>query len=303
MRQNDSETGGSTLSRVWTSLVIISVALLVSGTDACQENYFFAAQVSISPTATVTPTGSVTSTPTATATPTASSSATPTVSATPTATPKTAGLVAGGLLKSLQELGQTPGGSASGAQADSQGNWLGHIYDAQEVPGASADSDGDGYTDELERDAHSDPLDPASTPRRPVTVLAHRLLGVDDDADGLTNADERKIGTDPSNPDTDGDKVNDGAEVLSGSNPRKAGDGLMDSDGDGLSNDYESERGLNWQSRDTDGDGLSDDVELAIGSNPLDNDTDRDGVLDGKEVQLGSDPIVPEPRGAMQRHG
>lgn len=41
---------------------------------------------------------------------------------------------------------------------------------------------------------------------------------------------------------------------------------------------------------DTDGDGLSDDEEIVIGTRPDDPDTDGDGVPDGVEVRTGTDP-------------
>lgn len=47
----------------------------------------------------------------------------------------------------------------------------------------------------------------------------------DPDRDGLDNVLERFYGTNPQNPDTDGDGVSDGEEVLSGRNPR--GDGSL----------------------------------------------------------------------------
>lgn len=46
----------------------------------------------------------------------------------------------------------------------------------------------------------------------------------DTDADGLTDRDETKVfGTEPTNPDTDGDSFQDGAEVLNGYNPKGSG--------------------------------------------------------------------------------
>lgn len=46
---------------------------------------------------------------------------------------------------------------------------------------------------------------------------------LDSDCDGLNDVDELKYGTDPLNPDTDGDGVFDGAEVLAGTNPNGTG--------------------------------------------------------------------------------
>ena len=44
---------------------------------------------------------------------------------------------------------------------------------------------------------------------------------------------------------------------------------------------------------DTDGDGLSDNYEIKIGTNPLDSDTDGDGYPDGTEIRYGYDPNGP----------
>lgn len=300
------ENENGPLGRLLLGLVMVSIALIVSGTNACRENYNFAAQTTLAPTASASEseTTTATETPEETETPTATSTSTATASATPTATRARNNVkakLAGGLLESLEGLSdpQPAAPAAGGVSAGAQGDWLGHIYDEQEVPGVSIDSDGDGFTNELERDAGSDPSDARSVPAQPpVTSLAARLLNLDDDADGVMNDEELRLGTDPSNPDSDGDGVNDGAEILAATDPIDPGSKPADSDGDGLSNDYESEHELNWRDPDTDGDGLRDDVELALGCNPRDNDSDRDGILDGKEVRLGSDPVLAEPREA-----
>ena len=44
---------------------------------------------------------------------------------------------------------------------------------------------------------------------------------------------------------------------------------------------------------DSDGDGLSDDYEKMIGTDPLNPDTDGDGLGDGVEVKMGLDPLTP----------
>jgi hypothetical protein len=86
----------------------------------------------------------------------------------------------------------------------------------------------------------------------------------DFDGDGLSNLAEFHAGTDPSNPDTDGDGLNDGDEVnVHGTNPFFP---------------------------DTDQDGLTDGREIELGTDPLNPDTDFDGYLDGQEVAYGSDP-------------
>lgn len=73
----------------------------------------------------------------------------------------------------------------------------------------------------------------------------------------------------------------------------------LDSDGDGLADSDELDRGLNpldpTDARDlvpdADADGLGDRVEGTIGTDPNDADTDGDGYGDGIEVHAGSDPL------------
>jgi len=65
--------------------------------------------------------------------------------------------------------------------------------------------------------------------------------------------------------------------------------GLIDTDGDGLSDNFETANGLNPNSVDTDGDGLNDKFELDVSmTNPANSDSDGDGLSDGAEVSSGS---------------
>ena len=110
----------------------------------------------------------------------------------------------------------------------------------------------------------------------------------DPDKDGLTTKVEKELGTDPKKADTDGDGLNDGAEV----NQYKTDPLTADTDGDGLSdgaevNQFKSDPGK----PDTDGDGLSDGDEVKYKSDPLKTDTDGDGLTDGDEVKYKSDPL------------
>ena len=112
----------------------------------------------------------------------------------------------------------------------------------------------------------------------------------DPDHDGLTNAEEKELGTDPHNPDTDGDGISDGDEVLKyHTNPLK-----KDTDGDGLS-DYDEifKYHTDPNKVDTDGDGLSDYDEIfKYHTDPLKMDTDGDGISDGDEVlKYHTDPL------------
>jgi len=141
-------------------------------------------------------------------------------------------------------------------------------------------------------------------------ALGVTLIGESDDADpdedGLTNRSEKEIGTNPRNPDTDGDKLRDGEEVMTYKtnplNPDTDGDGLTDgeevfahktdplkpdTDSDGL-NDYEEAitHKTDPLNPDTDDDGLTDgDEVLVYKTNPLNPDTDGDGLTDGDEVK------------------
>jgi len=64
-----------------------------------------------------------------------------------------------------------------------------------------------------------------------------------------------------------------------------------DRDGDGISDEEETEMGTNRSSRDSDGDGLSDMEELEHGSAPLSVDSDGDGASDLVEARTGTDPL------------
>lgn len=82
---------------------------------------------------------------------------------------------------------------------------------------------------------------------------------LDSDGDGLLDAYELQIGTDPFNPDTDGDRLQDGEEV----------------------NRYKTDP----KNPDTDYDGLTDGEEVKkYSTDPLVRDTDKGGVADGHEV-------------------
>ena len=66
---------------------------------------------------------------------------------------------------------------------------------------------------------------------------------------------------------------------------------IVDSDGDGLSNDEERIAGTSVAKPDTDGDGLGDREEVKkYETDPKKADTDGDGYADGAEVQNGYNP-------------
>ena len=99
----------------------------------------------------------------------------------------------------------------------------------------------------------------------------------DSDGDGLFDYVEtgtgtfvslEDTGTDPNNPDSDGDTINDKAEILLGLNPNN-----IDSDGDGLNDNNETGTGVYVSIYDT-------------GTDPLLDDSDSDGFSDSFEVSL-----------------
>jgi len=154
-------------------------------------------------------------------------------------------------------------------------------------------------------------------------------IGLDTDADGLCDSVETNTGvyvtptntgTNPRNPDSDGDGLTDGEEVLLfQTNPNIAdtdGDGLTDweeikihltdpraadTDGDSLPDAWEvvnllnpkDATGPNGAAGDPDGDGLMNVFELHQGTSPNDPDTDGDGMDDCWELEHDFSPIDP----------
>ncbi len=171
------------------------------------------------------------------------------------------------------------------------------------------DTDGDGLPDAYEL-LHTSP--PSPTALNP---------GEDLESDGLTNSEEYQIGTDPNNPDTDGDTLKDGPELV-GVGARPPTDPTRaDTDGDGLNDAVETntgtysnptDTGTDLTVADTDRDGLRDGVETKTGTfvsatdtgtDPMEADSDSDGVGDWYEVAAsytnpndsGDRPVLPYP--------
>ena len=121
-------------------------------------------------------------------------------------------------------------------------------------------------------------------------------LALDSDGDGLTNAQEDTLGTSRSNPDTDADGANDGAEAGDSDGdgiPNALESSLVDSDADGVVNQNDPANGnscvpnLNsaaCRATDSDGDGLTNAQEDTLGTSRSNPDTDGDGALDGAEA-------------------
>lgn len=141
--------------------------------------------------------------------------------------------------------------------------------------------------------------------------LPEEWLG-DSDEDDLFDIYEKVIDTDPYVPDTDGDELPDGYEVLTlNTDPLEVDtdeNGILDSDedfdSDNLTNLGEYKNLTDPFNPDTDEDGFFDGDEVyKYKTEPLNPDTDNDGLLDGEESYDGSiyekygiyfDPLNPD---------
>jgi uncharacterized repeat protein (TIGR01451 family)/MYXO-CTERM domain-containing protein len=134
-------------------------------------------------------------------------------------------------------------------------------------PNPSLDSDSDGLVNVLDVDSDNDGLFDGTEMGFGCSSLATDMSK----ATCRVDADMGATKTRPINRDTDGGGVPDGAEDINHNGKVDAGevDPLNGAD--------------DTTSVDTDSDGLPDDYEMAIGSNAMDADTDNDGVADGFE--------------------
>lgn len=99
-----------------------------------------------------------------------------------------------------------------------------YIASSQSVPTSDAwnnwDCDEDGVTNATELVDNTEVTNPCSYIEASITLPVGDVFNnADCDADGLSNGVENNLLTDIFNPDTDGDGVNDGAEVNQGSDP------------------------------------------------------------------------------------
>ena len=95
--------------------------------------------------------------------------------------------------------------------------------------------------------------------------------------------------------DTDGDGMTDVWETANGLNPNNAADATQDADGDGLTNIQEFGHNTDPKKVDTDGDGMTDAWEIIYGLNPnnatdANQDADGDGSTNIVEYRRGTNP-------------
>ena len=137
-------------------------------------------------------------------------------------------------------------------------------------------------------------------------------IETDSDEDGIADYYEENmvmfngvtLKLDKNNPDSDGDGLDDGEEVVELNyqyniaktqvivTGKLLSDPLHeDSDGDGISDEEETNIGTDPRIEDTDGDGLADGTELVYWFDPLVKDPDGDGRTDYQEYVDGTDPF------------
>ncbi|WP_217639180.1 thrombospondin type 3 repeat-containing protein, partial [Haloarchaeobius iranensis] len=175
----------------------------------------------------------------------------------------------------------------SNTARNGQSSFWCEIFSCEE-PADTTDSDvlrldADGLTDQYETSrTETDPLGPDSDSAATDANEAGNgtLDGLEDfDDDGLTSVREARNGLDPVDPDTDGDRLEDGLEFVT----RNLDPALADTDDDGTPDGAE----------DFDGDALTNVEEQAIGTDLLNSDTDADQLDDGYENDTTrTDPLA-----------
>ncbi len=234
--------------------------------------------VPLTPFPTVTPTPTNTPTPTPTNTPTPTDTATPTPTNTPTSTP-------------------TPTDTPTPTPTNTPTN----TPTVTNTP--CPDTDCDGVLDtsdncasvpnpnQANRNAEIIPLPKPKPPfddtTNPIGDNVGDACDPDIDHDGVVNVTETTFALSMYIADTDGDRTNDGTEIVCGSDPLDRLNTLvgMDTDHDRLPDACEVIYGTDPANIDSDGDRLLDGWEVRYWmSNPHSTNTDADGCTDEREV-------------------
>ncbi|MDA8644650.1 hypothetical protein N9L50_05105, partial [Flavobacteriaceae bacterium] len=172
---------------------------------------------------------------------------------------------------------------------------------------ADTDDDGDGWSDDIEDQEGSDPLDASDQPSDTDGDGIPNSLDTDDDNDGVLDIDD-DLPLDPTetfdtdgdgignNADTDddGDGYSDSFEKAEGTDPLDASDFPFDNDGDGLSEEEEFALGTDPANPDTDGDGVNDKFDAFPLNSEISSDIDGDGIADDFEDDMDNDGVINE---------
>ncbi|MDA7698828.1 hypothetical protein N8795_01795, partial [Flavobacteriaceae bacterium] len=172
---------------------------------------------------------------------------------------------------------------------------------------ADTDDDGDGWSDDIEDQEGSDPLDASDQPSDTDGDGIPNSLDTDDDNDGVLDVED-DLPLDPSetidtdgdgignNADTDddGDGYSDSFEQIEGTDPLDPNDFPFDNDGDGLSEEEELALGTDPDNADTDGDGINDKLDAFPLDSDISSDIDGDGIADDLEDDIDNDGVVNE---------
>ncbi|MDA9844217.1 hypothetical protein N9C47_05125, partial [Flavobacteriaceae bacterium] len=172
---------------------------------------------------------------------------------------------------------------------------------------ADTDDDGDGWSDDIEDQEGSDPLDASDQPSDTDGDGIPNSLDTDDDNDGVLDVED-DLPLDPSetidtdgdgignNADTDddGDGYSDSFEQIEGTDPLDPNDFPFDNDGDGLSEEEELALGTDPDNADTDGDGINDKFDAFPLDPEISSDVDGDGIADELEDDIDNDGVLNE---------
>ena len=182
---------------------------------------------------------------------------------------------------------------------DTDGDGIGNNTDT--------DDDGDGWSDEIEDQEGSNPLDASDQPIDTDGDEIPNSLDTDDDNDGVLDVEDdlpldptETIDTDGdgigNNADTDddGDGYSDSFEETEGTDPLDASDFPFDNDGDGLSEEEELALGTDPDNPDTDGDGINDKLDAFPLDSDISSDIDGDGIADDLEDDIDNDGVLNE---------